>query len=591
MNAFIDGAVFESLQKLARFFVWSRKPLAQAVTLELHSAQARFDDLRQRHAQVSDERQQLETTRLALTQQLAEQQGDLEQVQQHLAGVQTELELLTQTHEHATARFQEESTRLKTQFTTLQQRHTVVIENCKQLEVQKLDLEQRLADTSQALDDLKQTLVQTREALATEQTAHQQVAGEYAELLQTHENTSTRYKLVSRLLSVKAPDNSGLLAFKRLLNDDYMKFAEAESSLAAEAQALMMLQSIEQELELLVGSPSIFKRNIVGIAGGFSSGKSEFINSFIQDKSIQLAVGLQPVTAIPSYVVAAPVTLIRGYSANGGSIELEADFYKSISHAFISSFGFDLKRLLPFMCIGVKMDLELLGNVCFIDTPGYNPGTAGEYTVADKGTALQFAQKSDALIWVIGLDANGTITDPDLDFIHDIGFENRPIYIVLNKADLKSADDIESVMNEVKGTLDMEGIPYVGISAYSSTKGREYAFINRSLHDFLKDANHSSTATEHLFARLEAIMKMYRDALQSDISQLEKNKGTFNSFKLDALEIGGAELYERMQDSLAEVEGSYDTSELKAFLQDLTRLQNEFKGAIELTVSEAQAVE
>ena len=79
-----------------------------------------------------------------------------------------------------------------------------------------------------------------------------------------------------------------------------------------------MLQSVAQEMELFVSFKDIFQRTIVGIVGRvLVVEKSEFVNSFIQDRSV-CTVGVQPVTAIPSYVLATEQRVIRGYSASGG---------------------------------------------------------------------------------------------------------------------------------------------------------------------------------------------------------------------------------------------------------------------------------
>src|SRR5690606_12197606 len=95
-----------------------------------------------------------------------------------------------------------------------------------------------------------------------------------------------------------------------------------EASLTDDAGALLELQAIHRELELVVDFPSARDKTLVAIAGGFSSGKSRFINSFIQTDEVKLAVGMNPVTVVPSYVVCGAQPGVRGYSANGGSFTL-----------------------------------------------------------------------------------------------------------------------------------------------------------------------------------------------------------------------------------------------------------------------------
>ena len=365
-----------------------------------------------------------------------------------------------------------------------------------------------------------------------------------------------------------------------------MTFADGESCLGAEAKALRMLQSIEQELALLVGFPDIHERTIVGIVGGFSSGKSEFINSFIRDPEVRLPVGMQPVTAIPSYVLATDQRMIRGYSANGGHMELDVAFYKNISHAFINSFSFDLKSLMPFMCVGVQMAPELFSNICFIDTPGYNPpATAAEHSQGDKRTAIQFAQQCEAIIWLIGLDANGTVPVSDLDFIHEIGVEQRSVYVVLTKADLKPEDEIEEIMDEVQDVLQSEGINVVGVSAYSSTQRHEIAYRDTPLLEYFSRINQQGDSSQHLEGRLQEIFTMYEDAIQTDINGIRAQKTAINGLRLDCLEVGGADVYGRMFEPIAKLDRHLGTALQEGWLKESRRLLEDFREAVRMTAA------
>lgn len=150
---------------------------------------------------------------------------------------------------------------------------------------------------------LNERIHETESSLDSERSKRKSLAAEYLTLKNKHNDTYTRLEFVSKLFAAHPATNEGLAHFKQLLEIDYMAFAETESSLPAEAKALTILQAIERELALLISFPDISKRTVVGIVGGFSSGKSEFINSFILDQDIRLTVGIQPVTAIPTYVL------------------------------------------------------------------------------------------------------------------------------------------------------------------------------------------------------------------------------------------------------------------------------------------------
>jgi hypothetical protein len=607
-----SSTTLESLYKLSRFFVWKRKFLSDSISEALHSADLRYDALTKEHQKTVVRLEVLDQTHVQLKGQLANAIAEFESNKQALLEVQ---HLLEET-EIKRQREQETST-LK--FEDLSARHAQLTLVRDKLQETICELEQTLQLTRTELLASNETNTSLYQRLAQQKEAHKELAEHLEALKQRHGDTWTRFQLISRLLAARPQDSAGLAQFRELLDNDYMAFAVAESSLAAEAKALTMLQSIAQELALLVSFPEVRERAIVGIVGGFSSGKSEFINSFIDDPQIRLAVGVQPVTAIPSYVLATDQRSIRGYSVNGGHIELDVDFYKKMSHAFINSFSFDLKSLMPFMCVGVPMKSEYFSNICFIDTPGYNSAsTAAEHSQGDRRTAVQFSQQADSLIWLIGLDSTGTVPNSDLEFIRQIGVEDRSVYVVLTKADLRSAEEIEDILDEIQDSLDEEGIQISGISAYSSILRDEVAFRKASLFEYFTLINRRGDIQLHLEKRLAEVFEMYEQAIQADISALLAQKAAINSLHLDCLEVGGQELYDRMRDSLDKLTRSLgmqslqeestgdhvggkrsqagvketrvrpDAALLAAWLKESQRLHEAFRGAVQRAITELE---
>ncbi len=60
--------------------------------------------------------------------------------------------------------------------------------------------------------------------------------------------------------------------------------------------ALLALQEIKKELQLVASYPSLFQKSMVAVGGGFSAGKSSFLNNVL---GLKLPVGLDKTTAIP----------------------------------------------------------------------------------------------------------------------------------------------------------------------------------------------------------------------------------------------------------------------------------------------------
>lgn len=571
-------ALMSQLDKLGQLFIRRRKLLRDGVVETLQAADDQHDALIREYQGAVARLETLTADHGQLTERQASTTAELTNTRQALRGVQQSLE-------EAIDQRQRDQEQARERFGSLSKQHVRLERELNTLESQRQALKQTLEQMRLELQASLKAHETLQQLYEEEQQQHAQLADEFQALNQRHGDTWTRFQLISRLLAARPRESAGLARFRALLANDYMVFADNESSLAAEAKALTMLQSIQQELALLVGFPDVHERTIVGIVGGFSSGKSEFINSFIHDPEVRLAVGMQPVTAIPSYVLATDERMIRGYSANGGHINLDVDFYKSISHAFINSFSFDLKSLMPFMCVGVQMNPECFNNICFIDTPGYNPpATAAEHSQGDKRTAIQFAQQSDAIIWLIGLDSNGTVPDSDLDFIQEIGVEQRLVYVVLTKADLKSDDDIEDIMDDVLDVLESEGIAVVGVSAYSSTLRNEVAYRDVPLLEYFSRINQQGDGRQHLDGRLREVFSMYDEAIQADISTMRAQKKAINGLRLDSLEIGGKDVYERMLGPINKLDSKLDTAPLERWLKESRRLFEDFSDAVRLTV-------
>ncbi|GAA7945006.1 hypothetical protein COL447_10810 [Helicobacter pylori] len=138
-------------------------------------------------------------------------------------------------------------------------------------------------------------------------------------------------------------------------------------SLKEKEIALLTLQEIQKELQLVASYPSLFQKTIVAVGGGFSTGKSTFLNNLLGLK-LKLPEDIDPTTAIPTYCLKGKREVLMGFSQNGGMVELP---HLAFDHQFLKSLGFNLKEIMPFMLLSApSVPFEFL---CFIDTPGYTP--------------------------------------------------------------------------------------------------------------------------------------------------------------------------------------------------------------------------
>ena len=238
----------------------------------------------------------------------------------------------------------------------------------------------------------------------------------HIKLNQNYEELYFKNNLIAHLLKANYI-HEGVREYESILENDFMEFANEESSLKEEALALLKLQRIGKELRSISSYPEFYNKKVVAVGGGFSAGKSEFISSLFENDSVKLPVGIKPTTAIPTYVMNSDNVGLLGASPKGEMIDLlkiEPNIYKKLSHDFIRSFGFNLKDIMPYMVLTNKLSYK---HICFVDTPGYNPSSSEQsHTNEDRETADNFIKEAGALIWLIPVTA-GTIPQSDLEFL------------------------------------------------------------------------------------------------------------------------------------------------------------------------------
>ncbi|MDX7730758.1 dynamin family protein [Aeromonas caviae] len=561
----INEQALPTLASLSRFWQFKRKKLAAELQGHLVDAQQQLDRLFGTNQQLATQCTQ-QNDEIALLQSSNKSLAD--QLQTEIA----KLTSTTQTLEQEKSRLQKTMLALaqtKTHIRDLEQREVQALKQITELEVFLEDNRNQLLSKEQSVSLLENLAEQLK-------SSHQHLEDSYTNINKQHLSLTEKFTLVSKILAQQPAANVSLDKFAELINHDYMEFANRESSLADEAQAVLDMQSVLAEMRMINNFPSIAGKTILSIAGGFSSGKSAFVNSFICDPNVKLATGINPVTVVPSYVVCSEETQIKGNSYNGGSLDLEPNLYASMSHEYVQAFGFDLRRILPFISVKVPMNEDLFENLCIIDTPGYNPGSSGG-TAADRGTAASLVNQASALVWVIGLDPAGTIDQSDIEFIESTPFRGESLYIVLNKADVKSQTDILQIMEQVAEDLSFAGIDYAGMSAYSSIRQKDYPSSGLTLDQFLRSINRRVDVIGKVTRKLDAVFDAYKAAIDADIALLDNRKYEFDAFKLDALEIGGTALFDRIDKAFPLSDQMFDTSELERLANECESLRRTLK--------------
>lgn len=355
---------------------------------------------------------------------------------------------------------------------------------------------------------------------------------------ENHQNANPlkeSYDLIACVLNAKM-ENKGLEEYQCILDNNFLEFASGVDSLKEKEIALLELQEIKKELQLVASYPSLFQKNMVAVGGGFSAGKSSFLNHLL-GLNLKLPEDNEPTTAIPTYCFKDKREALMGFSQNGGMVELP---HLTFDHKFLNSFGFNLKIIMPFMLLSApSVPFEFL---CFIDTPGYNPSNQG-YTGGDRQDSKEYLANAKYILWVIDCQ-HGTIQSDDLDYLQELYEEGKQVFIVLNKADLKITIQLEEIAVQTKETLENNGIEFLGIGAYSSERYQEIKEFSEkspvfdSLEKFLTELNKKSEKQNEILKVLYKVGLAYEKAIKEDLSKFKRYQDALHSIKLDLMQKG-----------------------------------------------------
>ncbi len=363
-----------------------------------------------------------------------------------------------------------------------------------------------------------------------------------SEDLEAHENESydlelerlkKQHGVIACVLNAKM-ENKGLEEYQCILDNNFLEFASGVDSLKEKEIALLELQEIKKELQLVASYPSLFQKNMVAVGGGFSAGKSSFLNHLL---GLKLPYGVEPVTAIPTYCLKGEREVLMGRSQNGGMVELP-DF--SFDHKTLNAFGFDLKSIMTFMIL--SSPTMLFKHLCFIDTPGYDAPNQG-YTGGDRQASKEYLNHAKHILWFISCERGG-IEKSDLDYLQELYEEGKQVFIVLNKADLKITIQLEEIAVQTKETLEDNGIEFLGIGVYSSERYQEIKEFSEkspvfdSLEKFLTELNKKSEKQNEILKVLYKVGLAYEKAIKEDLSKFKRYQDALHSIKLDLMQKG-----------------------------------------------------
>ncbi len=407
-----------------------------------------------------------------------------------------------------------------------------------------------------------------------------------SEDLKAHENEShdselerlrKQHSVIARVLNARI-ENEGLAEYQCILDNEFLAFSN-EVEFKEQAVALRALQELDNELQLVASYPSLFQKSMVAVGGGFSAGKSSFLNHLL---GLNLPIGLDKTTAIPTYCLKGEREVLMGRSQNGGVVELP-DF--SFDHKTLNAFDFDLKSIMPFMILSAPLPFK---HLCFIDTPGYNPSNQG-YTGGDRQASEEYLANAKYILLVIDCQ-HGTIQSDDLDYLQELYEEHgKQVFIVLNKADRKTKNDLEKIATNIREILEDKGVEICGIGAYSSKNYEKCKEINENssiftpLEGFLCSLDKKSEKQNEILSVLYEVHLAYERAIEQDADQFKRYQKALHSIKLDLMQKGFDDFSDASFNKIESLKKEFSEQERskRENLEKLNQVINLFKKSVD----------
>jgi hypothetical protein len=311
----------------------------------------------------------------------------------------------------------------------------------------------------------------------------------------------------------------------------------------------------------------------VVVAGGFSAGKSTFLNTLTGAGNL-LPTGIEPISMVATYLYCskqAKQISVKGINLKNAVVRLDTDILQSIQHESKSKtyLASVLTKLF------VELPSESLDGLVFIDTPGYNNSDKANATNnrSDQDTALEAIGHGNVLIWIIDAGA-GTIPAKDLNVITDfIETDDRhKVAIIFNKAEKKGEVEIRKIVDAAVSTLSKHSPAVIDVLGFSSHENKiYYSHKGYDMPRLLRELRKTGSGNSGVDRLISDILQIFDDEIEfAEMAIDERNnekkeliKSKNDAFKALEGEKNGTKAYiealrEILVDSYDEVKSSLD---------------------------------
>ncbi|MBD5367723.1 MAG: hypothetical protein HDR83_00455 [Bacteroides sp.] len=339
-----------------------------------------------------------------------------------------------------------------------------------------------------------------------------------------YENPQNVLDLMARISSAKASTDTSI--YWQILNDAYTKKVKdkcLEDYLEENRRNLSNFDFEHQLIQLCsnilytISDSKNTEHTQVVVAGGFSSGKSSFLNRITNSVNL-LPTGTEPVSVVKTYLYCSNScngVTVKGVNHKDVVVHLTPWLLQAIQHA--SASNIHLASVLSKLYVEVNADR--LNGVVFIDTPGYNNKDVANDSngKTDRETAKEAMDEGNVLFWFVNID-RGTIVKEDIEMMKPF---KGPKLIFFNKADKLVS---HGKLNEVKRIVDTAAAQLyqvfpkeeiLDIIAYSALDGKVYYSYNNRSQNIIDHVRSVGTGLSELNFLKNRVSELFDNEIQA----------------------------------------------------------------------------
>ena len=240
------------------------------------------------------------------------------------------------------------------------------------------------------------------------------------------------------------------------------------------------------------------KEVLIPLVGEFSSGKTSFINSILDNKNLETASKATTATIFEVRCGAdcsrQEIVDVDGNSVDAGDETLNNQDLQDTQVVRV----FDTSN---------KLDPSIV----LVDTPGLSSNDP-KHRIA----LSNYLPNADAILLVV--DVNQSATRSLISFIKDSQLSKRPVFLMITKCDTKTPNEVAA---QVKNTVDIVGVPESNIICTSAKEGdlqQFYGLIKKI------QSQKNQIVNNAINDRVKIIAEQMKDFIQDLIKSLESSK-------------------------------------------------------------------